>query len=175
MSGYKSLFLSSSCLDVQRAFGLVNTNQSFPPCQLLWLLFVLRIRLVIMLSVLSLLVLAHTAVAATVTYNWDITWVNANPDGAMMRPVIGINGQWPCPSINANVGDRVMVHVTNKLGNETTSLHWHGLFQQGSDTMDGPSGVTQCEIPPGSKFTYDFKVSASRSNEPCIPLRSHTD
>jgi hypothetical protein len=33
---------------------------------------------------------AQNALVATVTYNWDITWVNANPDGALERPVIGI-------------------------------------------------------------------------------------
>jgi hypothetical protein len=29
------------------------------------------------------------ALAATVTYNWDITWVEADPDGSLRRPVIG--------------------------------------------------------------------------------------
>lgn len=101
--------------------------------------------------------LAQTAWAETVTYNWDITWVNASPDGHS-RPVIGINGQWPCPPIECNVGDRVVIHTTNKLENETTSIHFHGLFQKGSNGMDGPSGVTQCPIQPGGKFTYDFQV-----------------
>ena len=112
-----------------------------------------------MFSFLYILALVHLVVAGTVRYDWDITWVNANPDGAMMRPVIGINGKWPCPTIHANVGDRVVVNVNNKLGNETTSLHWHGLNQRGTAEMDGPSGVAQCPIPPGSQFTYDFKVS----------------
>ncbi|KAH0544590.1 hypothetical protein FGG08_001239 [Glutinoglossum americanum] len=96
--------------------------------------------------------------AATVIFNWDITWVSASPDG-VSRPVIGINGAWPCPAIDVNVGDRVVIHVNNKLGNESTSLHFHGLFQQGAVTMDGPSGVTQCPIPPGGTFTYDFKIN----------------
>jgi FtsP/CotA-like multicopper oxidase with cupredoxin domain len=26
--------------------------------------------------------------------------------------------------------------------------------------MDGPTGVTQCPIPPGGSFTYDFVVSS---------------
>jgi iron transport multicopper oxidase len=48
---------------------------------------------------LALLGLA-TAVAnaAVVTYNWNITYVNTNPDGLMDRRVIGINGQFPCVS-----------------------------------------------------------------------------
>ena len=41
------------------------------------------------------------------------------------------------------IGDRVVVNLRNQLGNETTSLHFHGLFQTGSNTMDGPAGVTQ--------------------------------
>lgn len=28
-----------------------------------------------------------------------------------------------------------------QLGNETTSVHFHGLFQNGSTDMDGPVGV----------------------------------
>ena len=46
-----------------------------------------------------------------------------------------------------------------KLGNESTSVHFHGLFQNGTNDMDGPVGVTQCDIPPGSSMTYNFTVS----------------
>lgn len=98
------------------------------------------------------------AAAATVTYNFNITWVQANPDGAMDRPVIGINGKWPLSTINANVGDDVVVKVNNQLGNQSTSLHFHGLFMNGTNHMDGPAGVVQCPIPPGSSFTYNFTV-----------------
>jgi iron transport multicopper oxidase len=70
----------------------------------------------------------------------------------------GINGKWPCPPIEANVGDRVIVNINNKLGNESTSLHFHGLLQKGSNHMDGPSHATQCPVPPGYSFTYDFIV-----------------
>jgi iron transport multicopper oxidase len=34
--------------------------------------------------------LLKLALAATVTYNWAITWVEANPDGHLTRPVIGL-------------------------------------------------------------------------------------
>ncbi|KAL7944458.1 Cupredoxin [Trichoderma barbatum] len=99
------------------------------------------------------------ASAATVTYDFNITWVTANPDGAFARPVIGINNQWPIPHIEANVGDRVIVNVNNQLGNQSTSLHFHGLFMNGTTHMDGPVGVTQCEIPPGHSFQYDFSIN----------------
>lgn len=97
--------------------------------------------------------------AKNVTYDFKIGWVTANPDGVKARPVIGINGQWPIPQITADVGDRVIVNVVNELGNQSTSLHFHGLFQNGTTHMDGPASVTQCPIAPGASFTYDFEVS----------------
>lgn len=97
--------------------------------------------------------------ADTVTYDFKIGWVTANPDGAKARPVIGINGQWPIPQITANVGDRVVVNVVNDLGNQSTSLHFHGLYQNGTTQMDGTAGVNQCPIAPGATFKYDFEVS----------------
>ena len=105
-----------------------------------------------------LLSLVAGAVAGTVTYDWSIDWVTAAPDG-FSRQVIGINGQWPCPPIEATVGDTVVVNVYNNLGSESTGIHFHGITQKGTQVMDGPSGVTQCPIPPGSHFTYSFQVS----------------
>jgi iron transport multicopper oxidase len=112
---------------------------------------------VLVLSLLSAgFIVTH---AATLEYNYNITWVNANPDGLKERPVIGINNRWPIEPLIATKGDRVIVHVTNQLDNETTSLHWHGIYQNGTTHMDGPVGVTQCEIPIGGSFTYNFTVS----------------
>lgn len=99
------------------------------------------------------------ASAATINHDFNVTWVRANPDAAFERPVIGINGKWPIPSIECNIGDRLIINVNNQLGNQSTSLHFHGLFQNGTNNMDGPSGVTQCSIPPGNSFTYNFTVS----------------
>ena len=96
--------------------------------------------------------------AAVVEHNFDIGWVHANPDNACVRPTIGINGQWPLPRIDANVGDTIIVNVNNHLGNQSTSLHFHGMFMQGTPHMDGPEQVTQCPIPPGGSFTYKFKA-----------------
>lgn len=97
--------------------------------------------------------------AATVTYDFNITWVTTNPDGTFERPTIGINGQWPIPQIRATVGDSVVVNVDNQLGNQSTSLHFHGLFMNGTTNMDGAVGTSQCSIPPGNSFTYRFKAS----------------
>jgi len=53
--------------------------------------------------------------ADTVTFDWDIGWVRANPDGMAERPVIGINGQWPLPLLNITKGDRVIVNINNQV------------------------------------------------------------
>ena len=104
--------------------------------------------------------LVHTA---TVTYDFNITWVTANPDGQFDRPVIGINGQWPIPQIDVNKGDRLVVNVLNQLGNQSTGIHFHGIFQNGSTEMDGSIGANQCPIQPGGFFTYNFTVGHSTS------------
>lgn len=44
------------------------------------------------------------------------------------------------------------------MSNESTSVHFHGLFQNGTGEMDGPVGVTQCNIAPGRSMTYNFTV-----------------
>ncbi|KAM3443595.1 hypothetical protein MY4824_000481 [Beauveria thailandica] len=99
------------------------------------------------------------AQAAVVLHDFKIGWVTVNPDGAFDRTAIGINGQWPIPRIDANVGDTVIIHVHNQLGNQSTSLHFHGLVMNGTAHMDGPSQVTQCPIPPGGSFTYNFTIN----------------
>ncbi|MCJ1277138.1 hypothetical protein MMC21_004948 [Puttea exsequens] len=109
-------------------------------------------------STILALCLSTVARAATVIYDFNITWVTANPDGVFPRPVVGINGQWPIPYLTATVGDQVIVNVNNQLGNQSTSLHFHGLYMNGTTDMDGPIGTTQCGIPPGASFKYNFTI-----------------
>ncbi|KAJ9145434.1 WSC domain-containing protein [Pleurostoma richardsiae] len=94
------------------------------------------------------------------TYNWNITWVRGAPDG-VARPFVGINGQWPCPPLEVNLGDTIKINVYNALGNESTAIHFHGIFQEGTNFEDGPAMVTQCPIPPGEIFVYQFKTMQS--------------
>lgn len=89
-------------------------------------------------------------------YHWTILDADLNPDG-VYRPMILINNQFPGPLVECNDGDTLIVHVENKAVN-ATSIHFHGLFQNGTNFMDGTVGVTQCPIAPNSKFTYEFKV-----------------
>lgn len=89
-------------------------------------------------------------------YNWVITDITANPDG-VFRPMMVINGQFPGPMIVCNEGDTIVVNVVNEAKN-ATSIHWHGLFQNGTNWNDGTVGVTQCPIAPGRSYRYEFAV-----------------
>lgn len=64
----------------------------------------------------------------------------------------GFNKQLPGPLLRANVGDTLVVRVTNNL-NEPTTIHWHGIRLPAS--MDGTDGVQKL-INPGEVFEYRF-------------------
>lgn len=118
--------------------------------------------MLVSLAPLVFLLLGALCAAKTVTYDFDIGYVTANPDGQFDRKTIGINGQWPIPTIAVDLGDRLVVNIHNSL-DIATALHFHGLYMKGAVEMDGPAMVTQCPVPPGGDFTYDFIVGASRA------------
>ncbi|KAI0429391.1 multicopper oxidase-domain-containing protein [Xylaria sp. FL1042] len=90
-------------------------------------------------------------------FEWTITDGKGSPDG-VHRPMMLINKQFPGPLIEVNEGDVLVVKVVNKASN-ATALHWHGIFQNGTNWMDGAAGVTQCPIPPGQSYEYKFNVT----------------
>jgi FtsP/CotA-like multicopper oxidase with cupredoxin domain len=60
--------------------------------------------------------------------------------------------------IECNEGDTLVIDVDNQSVN-STSIHFHGIFQNGTNWMDGTNGVTQCPIAPKGKFQYRFTVA----------------
>ncbi|KAJ3406570.1 ferroxidase fet3 [Chytridiales sp. JEL 0842] len=106
---------------------------------------------------LQLAQLIHPTLAKDVIVNWDITYTQANPTDLQERRVIGVNGQWPPPPINVDFGDTLIVNMKNSL-DVPTSLHSHGLFQNGTVQYDGPAFVTQCPVPPGESFQYRIPI-----------------
>lgn len=68
----------------------------------------------------------------------------------------GYNGRTPGPTIEAVVGDRLRIYVTNHLPAPTT-VHWHGL--RVPNGMDGVNGLTQPAIEPGKTFRYEFTAA----------------
>lgn len=91
-------------------------------------------------------------------YYFDIVNTTAAPDG-VERPVLLVNGQFPGPTIEANWGDTVKVHVTNRMQNNGTAIHFHGIRQQHNNQMDGVPSLTQCPVAPGSSYTYVWKAT----------------
>ncbi|KAJ4408882.1 hypothetical protein N0V82_009612 [Gnomoniopsis sp. IMI 355080] len=90
-------------------------------------------------------------------YWFNIENTTASPDGVEV-PVMLVNGSLPGPTIIADWGDEVVVHVTNSLQNNGTSIHWHGIRQNWTDGMDGVPSLTQCPIAPNDTFTYKWRA-----------------
>ncbi|NP_001313101.1 L-ascorbate oxidase precursor [Nicotiana tabacum] len=95
--------------------------------------------------------------AKTRHFKWDVEYIHWSPDGEE-SVVMGINGQFPGPTIRAKAGDTVAVHLTNKLHTEGVVIHWHGIRQIGTPWADGTAAISQCAINPGETFLYRFKV-----------------
>lgn len=71
------------------------------------------------------------------------------------RRAIAVNGQIPMPTLEFTQGDTAEIVVHN-LMQESTSLHWHGVFLP--NHQDGVPYLTQLPIEPGKTFTYRFPV-----------------
>jgi FtsP/CotA-like multicopper oxidase with cupredoxin domain len=70
-----------------------------------------------------------------------------------------VNGTFPGPTIIANWGDTVVVHLSNGLANNGTGLHFHGIRQNFTNPMDGVPSITQCAIAPGDSMTYTWRAT----------------
>lgn len=65
----------------------------------------------------------------------------------------------PGPEFRLKVGNRVKVHFVNKLENQVSGIHWHGI--ELNNASDGTE-VTQKAVPSGNvddPFLYDFIVT----------------
>jgi FtsP/CotA-like multicopper oxidase with cupredoxin domain len=89
-----------------------------------------------------------------VEINLDARLANVDVAGRTVRAWT-YNGGVPGPLIRVRVGDRLIVHFTNNLPQNTT-VHWHGV--RVPVQMDGVPGSSQPDVWPGRSFTYDFVV-----------------
>jgi FtsP/CotA-like multicopper oxidase with cupredoxin domain len=69
--------------------------------------------------------------------------------------VWGYSGSMPGPTIEVMQGDRVRILFENRLP-EPTTVHWHGL--EVPIEMDGVPAISQPEVEPGGRFTYEFTL-----------------
>ncbi|KAI0016542.1 multicopper oxidase [Xylariomycetidae sp. FL0641] len=95
-----------------------------------------------------------------VTREYWLELVNktAAPDG-VERMVLTVNGTVPGPTLYADWGDTVVIHVHNGLENNGTSIHFHGIRQQFTNEQDGVASITQCPTAPGETITYKWKAT----------------
>ncbi|KAG1740901.1 laccase [Suillus paluster] len=83
------------------------------------------------------------------------------PDGFERSSTLA-GGTFPGPIIAAKKGDKFAINVVNKLTDDSmfksTSVHWHGIFQNGTNYADGVASVTQCPIAQNVSFRYSFEA-----------------
>lgn len=67
----------------------------------------------------------------------------------------------PGPTLFADWGDTVTVHVTNNLvdSKNGTSIHWHGIRQNYTNDQDGVVSITQCPTAPEDTVTYNWRAT----------------
>lgn len=123
-------------------------------------------------------------------FKWEVEYMYWSPD-CMEGVVMGINGQFPGPTIRAVAGDTIVVELTNRLHTEGVVIHWHGIRQVlvfvyfafdiiflsinswfkllseipqfGTPWADGTASISQCAINPGETFIYRYKVDKVKS------------
>ncbi|KAL1984795.1 hypothetical protein VTN96DRAFT_8639 [Rasamsonia emersonii] len=93
-------------------------------------------------------------------YYFTLQEVTIAPDG-FERIAYTVNGTIPGPTIEADWGDTVVVHVTNNLtaAGNGTSIHFHGIRQNYTNQMDGVTSITQCPTAPGETITYTWRAT----------------
>ena len=108
-----------------------------------------------LLQVIMLLVTANVVIAQkTVRYDLYVKDTIVNFAGKEKR-AIAVNGQIPMPTLTFTEGDTAEIYVHNDL-NESTSLHWHGLFLPNKE--DGVPYLTQMPIKPHTTHLYKFPI-----------------
>lgn len=108
-----------------------------------------------MVAALAGVLFSSPAIAKTTEYNLVIERQPVNITGKTVKKIT-VNGTIPGPVLRFTEGDDAVIHVTNKM-KEDTSIHWHGLLLP--DSMDGVPGLGGFHgIKPGKTFTYRFKI-----------------
>lgn len=75
------------------------------------------------------------------------------------RGFLSINFQLPAPTLHVCKNDILVVDVVNEAEGTSTSIHWHGIRQIGTQFNDGVPYLTQCPIPYNSQFRYIFRAA----------------
>ena len=96
-----------------------------------------------------------TAPGKRVEYDLYIDHLMVNYTGKE-KMGMAINGGIPGPVLHFNEGDTAIIRVHNKLKNEETSIHWHGLLLPNEE--DGVPYLTTAPIKAGQTHTFKFPL-----------------
>ncbi|EEC69081.1 hypothetical protein OsI_37963 [Oryza sativa Indica Group] len=116
------------------------------------------LRPIILPVAFAVLVIASVAHGAVVEHTFNVGNLSISRLCQPEMIITAVNGQLPGPTINVTEGDTVVVHLVNQSPYNMT-IHWHGVFQRGSQWADGPSMITQCPVGPSGNYTYRFNVT----------------
>ncbi|RZC66680.1 hypothetical protein C5167_010370 [Papaver somniferum] len=112
----------------------------------------------VLFSYLLLVLLVCSSVDAEnphLWFEWRVSYGERSPLG-VKKKVILINDQFPGPLLNTTTNDNVHINVHNNLP-EPLLITWNGIQQRRNSWMDGVQG-TNCPIPPGQTWTYNFQM-----------------
>ncbi|MBU0375566.1 copper resistance system multicopper oxidase, partial [Acinetobacter baumannii] len=94
--------------------------------------------------------------AAVNEYDLTIAEQTVNITGKPLKRIT-VNGKFVAPLLEFEEGDDAVIRVHNKLKNQDSSIHWHGLILPG--IMDGVPGFNKFDgIAPNKTYEYKFKV-----------------
>ncbi|MFT7537735.1 MAG: FtsP/CotA-like multicopper oxidase with cupredoxin domain, partial [Hyphomicrobiaceae bacterium] len=99
-----------------------------------------------------------TPTSRDVRYELIISETAAQPAGSPAALLV-VNGTSPGPVLRFTEGDTAHITVKNRLVDEDTSIHWHGLLVP--NNMDGVPYLTTPPIPPGGERTFEFTLRQS--------------
>ncbi|XP_022978138.1 laccase-4-like [Cucurbita maxima] len=77
------------------------------------------------------------------------------------KQIVTVNGKFPGPTIYVREDDTVLIKVVNHV-QYNLSIHWHGIRQLRTGWADGPAYITQCPIPSGQSYLYNFTITGQR-------------
>ena len=94
--------------------------------------------------------------AAVKEYDLTIAEQTVNITGKPLKRIT-VNGKFVAPLLEFEEGDDAVIREHNKLKNQDSSIHWHGLILPG--IMDGVPGFNKFDgIAPNKTYEYKFKV-----------------
>ena len=100
---------------------------------------------------------------AVIEYSVEVSDSFRAPDG-VSKFVQVVGDSFPGPLMSGQLGDTLLVTVSNRMAQSAYTMHWHGLSQHGLPWHDGVASLTECGIQPYQRFTYNVSLNRAGTN-----------